>query len=486
MLKSLAQDLGKPLYTLHVLDSHTDPFLAGMASRRRDAEWFAEIWSDLGGTRGFHLRRFYYLVISQDPPVFLPDGTPFVNTQRCAAILYDAGRDARHLGLVDADDLVDRKNPAPRIYLQEADPGEINCQGGLGDLIEPTLEIPRLTLATPTISQPYQVELWCEKSTMNDILDPLGQRYGVNVVTGSGELSLTHCVGLVRRAEESGLPVRILYISDFDPAGASMPVAVARKIEHVIYREGLHDLDIQVRPIVLTHDQCVEYRLPRTPIKETEKRAERFEERFGEGATELDALEALHPGELERFLVREIECYYDTSLDEAVEDKAADIQLDLDVLTAEVHEAHAEDIAKLEGERKKVLAAIKDFKRKTTPILRKIQKDLDAQAPDVDQCDWPEPREGDEDPDPMFDSTRGYLDQIERYKQHQGKSSERKPRKKLKQYTCVCEVCGESFQSARPKARACNPSHRTTLYRRDKGIGGTRPGKPGRPPRGNR
>jgi hypothetical protein len=65
----------------------------------------------------------------------------------------------------------------------------------------------------------------------------------------------------------------------------------------------------------------------------------------------------------------------------------------------------------------------------------------------------------------MFDSTHTYLAQMTRYKWHQGKSSERKPRNKLEQYTCICEVCGKSFQSARPKARACNPSHRTTLWR---------------------
>jgi hypothetical protein len=55
----------------------------------------------------------------------------------------------------------------------------------------------------------------------------------------------------------------------------------------------------------------------------------------------------------------------------------------------------------------------------TTPVLRKIQKDLDSQAPDVDLYDWPEPAGGDEDPDPMCDSTRSYLDQIARYKEHQ-------------------------------------------------------------------
>jgi len=268
---------------------------------------------------------------------------------------------------------------------------------------------------------------------MNDILMPLGQRLRVNVVTGTGELSEIRCWQLVQRARETGLPVRILYVSDFDPAGFGMPVAAARKIEFLLYREELYDLDIQLRPIVLTHDQCIEYRLPRTPIKESETRAERFEERFGGGATELDALEALHPGELERILVEEIERYYDPELAERIEESAGDVRSELDEITGSVHASHAENIAKLESERKKVIAAIKTFKRNTTPILREIQNDLDAQAPDVDSYDWPEPADGDEDDDPMFDSTRSYVDQVARYKEHQGKSVDRNPRKKLEQ-----------------------------------------------------
>ena len=46
--------------------------------------------------------------------------------------------------------------------------------------------------------------------------------------------------------------------------------------------------------------------------------AAKFEERFGEGMTELDALEALHPGELQRILVTEIERYYDDGLDDEI------------------------------------------------------------------------------------------------------------------------------------------------------------------------
>jgi hypothetical protein len=465
-LKALAKKLGRPLYTLHVLDGHTDPFLAGQPARRRDAEWFADVWNRVGGQRGFHLRRLHYRVISQDPPLLMPDGSPYTNTIRCVATLYNGGRDARHLGLIDIGDVIDRKNPEAVLNFKEAEAGEIGYRGGL-DIIEPALNLPRLVMSPPTIAQRYIVEIWCEKSTMNDILVPLGERYGVNVVTYTGESSLTRCAELARRAEESGLPVRILYISDFDAAGAGMPVAAARKIEYEIYKEANYGLDIQVRDIVLTREQCEQYRLPSTPVEKDEHRGAVFMERFGvEGITELDALEALHPGELERILTREIERYYDTNLDEAVDDKANEIASELDDITQQVHEAHSEDIAKLRAEHKAVLAAIKSFKRKAAPILREIEEHLDAQAPDVDDFDWPEPEEGDEDPDPMFDSTRSYLDQVARYKKHQDKPTEAPERKKLDQYICICQVCGESFQSARPKARACSPSHRTALWRK--------------------
>ena len=177
-LKALAEQLGRPLYSLYAMASGSDPFLAGSPARLRNAEWFAKIWNDLGARRGFHLRRLHYLVVSQRPPVLLPDGTPYTNTLESARTLYDGSRDARHLGLVDADDLVDRRNPAPKLYRQEGADGDIGVGGGL-ELITPTLDIPRLFVTAPTIAQPFQVEIWCEKSTMNDILEPLCDRYGL-------------------------------------------------------------------------------------------------------------------------------------------------------------------------------------------------------------------------------------------------------------------------------------------------------------------
>jgi hypothetical protein len=43
-LKTLAENLGRPLSTLIALASQNDPFYAGVANRRANAEWFGEIW----------------------------------------------------------------------------------------------------------------------------------------------------------------------------------------------------------------------------------------------------------------------------------------------------------------------------------------------------------------------------------------------------------------------------------------------------------
>jgi predicted nucleic acid-binding Zn ribbon protein len=470
-LLKLSKELRRPLYTLEVLGKN-DPFTAGVPARAAAAKWFAKLWRRFNIQPGAHLRRIHYVLISQKPgSVLMPDGTPYLNLDRpCFDTLNKASLDARYLGLIQADWLVDRRNAEPTIFREDIDEddGCITAEtGGVIGSDEPlAISVPRLTVTPPTMAQPYHVEIWCEKSTMNDILMPLGEQYGINVITGAGELSLTRCVELVERANTSEKPVRILYLSDFDPAGASMPVAVARKIEHELHVRG-HDLDVQVRPIVLTHAQCRQYRLPRTPIKDTEKRAAKFEERFGEGATELDALEALHPGELRRILLKEIRRYHDGDLNNRIEVAASTVQAEIDDITEAVHRRHAKALAELEAERRKVAEAIDRLAEKAEPILLKIEEDLEAEAPDADAFDWPEPKEGNEDDDPLFDSTRDYLDQIDRYKYHQGKPTEsvRKPYEFSK---ATCAVCGETFEAtSRNASMTCSDVCREQ-QRRDK------------------
>jgi hypothetical protein len=341
----------------------------------------------------------------------------------------------------------------------------------------------RLSLSAPC-PHPFHVEIWCEKSTMNDILVPLARRNMVNLQTATGETSLTRCRDFVQRCKElversAGRPIRIIFISDFDPGGESMPVVAALKIEWLVQKTGL---DIQLQPVLLTKGQCERYRLPRTPIKETEGRAARFEERHGEGATELDALEALRRGIFRQIVQDALDLFrsgkyvdawqaaeeaaeeaisdVETKIHErhgaardALEERLADIKMRAEDRLSELQRAareRAEAIARLveehfpeplgnlddvEGEAEELAAEAAD-------LTDQIDEELESEAPSVDDFDWPDPDEGFEDP--LFDSTREYVEQIDRYKNHQGKRTTRKELERTYS-TRKCVVCKKPF-----------------------------------------
>ena len=202
----LAKELDRPVSSLIVLSPNNDPFYAGMPSRQADAEWFAEIWERFGFSAGVHLRRIHYLLISQLTPVMMRSGTPYENTTECSAKLNEAAKSARNLRLVDPANFVDRRNSEAVLAEQVEDEGATIWLGGAGDpWSAPAIEmlsgalpaLPRLTFTAPTVAQRYVVEIWVEKSTINDILDPLHRRYGINIVPLTGESSDTRCQELV-------------------------------------------------------------------------------------------------------------------------------------------------------------------------------------------------------------------------------------------------------------------------------------------------
>lgn len=203
-LKTLSKELQRPLQTLYALACDNDPFLADMSSRRSAAEWYAGLSQRLGIRPGAHLRRVHYLLVSQDPPPVMLNGEPYRNTDHCWNALGSAARDARYLGLVPH--LIDRRSDEPAIYLND-DEEELarvmTFDGGVTPGDEPSLSLPSLWLRRPTVPQRYHLEIWCEKSTMNDVVVPLGRTYGINILIGAGEFSFTRCAELVERAQQS-------------------------------------------------------------------------------------------------------------------------------------------------------------------------------------------------------------------------------------------------------------------------------------------
>jgi hypothetical protein len=284
---------------------------------------------------------------------------------------------------------------------------------------------------------------------MNDVLEPIAHERGVSLVTGVGEMSATFCHAVARRAAERDRATRVFYLSDFDPAGQIMPVSVARKIEFELHRlSGEHD--VRLIPLALTSEQVDRFELPRIPIKD-EKRRAGFEELHGEGAVELDALEALHPGELARIVEDAIDVYREPtqqarreisslaneiwneiiSINNAVKaehaEEIAQVESEYDAAKGDVAEhqqAIADAIAQCEatiGERKAAIAERLDrWREQAAPVWQRIADEVDERLPDLDDIEWPEVEPADE-PEALYDSGRDYLDQVTHYKRHQGK-----------------------------------------------------------------
>jgi len=418
----LARTLGCKVTDLLVLTMQNDPFFAERNGRRKEAEWFASTCRTLGLGYGLHVRRVHYRAsISPPVPILKPDGTPYQNTYNDWMLMARASRDARYLGLVPGSWFVDRKNPDPIIHAKfrewRTDPHiSVEHLDGFDDSLYYLPDQPRLpvlSLEGFIAEQRYLVELWIEKTTAHDVLEPLARRYGLNLVAFSGEGSETACRTAIQRANQARRPLRILYLSDFDPGGRSMPVAVARKIEYWRYATDAN-LDATVDPIVLLPEQVEHYGLPRIPIKETERRAGKFEQAFGEGVVELDALEALHPGELHRIVEQAVLKYIDPDLKDREGAEAESIEADLREIEERVYDEFTEEIAEVGERYTAIQQSLKDLQNESTELWSRISARLEAEAPHVTADDIPKAPEADQEA-PLFDSKRDYLAQLEWY-----------------------------------------------------------------------
>lgn len=430
-IKAVAKETGRRVTDLIALAPQNDPFYVGTPTSLRNAQWFANLWARFGYTSGVHLRRVHYQIISQHPAVLMPNGLPYENTEGCWDLLVQASGSARYLGSVDPAAFEDHRAPAAIVNVPERPerPYIVAWADETEDTHLPDFPtLPDYYVQNYEGRQRYHVEVWAEKSTMNDVLLPLCERYGANLQTGLGEMSITSCFDLiVRRLATDAQPARVLYVSDFDPAGQGMPVSVSRKIEYFI-RQQFPALDVRLIPVVLTVEQVRTYHLPRTPIKETERRKAGFEDRYGEGATELDALEALHPGTLRSIMEAEIRRYHDRDLTLRVYQAGAQLRSDLQDQRREILVAHAEEIAALQAEYEQLRAEFEErmasHSQRRSALWQTITGELHAAKPDISEYPIPEAGAGNEHTGALYDSSRDYWEQNDAYKVFQGKSRE--------------------------------------------------------------
>ncbi len=429
ILKHLAKSQGLRVTDLIALAPQNDPFYCGSPGEVEKARWFADLWTKFGYTTGVHLRRVHYQLISQPDPR-KADGKAYENTENDWNYLLNAGKYARYLGLVDPAAFEDRRNPDPLViahYWDDDPPGyELDTWQSMEIDFPEYPSLPGFNISGFDVNlQPYHMEIWVEKTTMNDVLRPLCYEYKVNLVTGAGEMSITAVLDLIRRVEEAKRPARIFYVSDFDPAGYGMPISVARKIEFLVDQLEL-DMDIRLEPIALTRDQVQQYGLPRTPIKDTELRRGNFEAIHGQGAVELDALEALHPGTLATIVGAHLDHYHDHDIEEQLRTGRRDLAKALDEAVQTAVSQVLEDHPEWDDLEERFNVAVDEFRETVQPVQDDLTGFMEELIPLLEKIDdsqidpeefFPEEvKEAEEDEHVLFDSRREYGDQLLAYK----------------------------------------------------------------------
>lgn len=261
---------------------------------------------------------------------------------------------------------------------------------------------------------------------------PICKRYNANLVQGIGLMAITSVITLLKRIQAIGKPTRILYVSDYDPSGYTMPTQVARQIEYWL-DDYCSDGDIKLEPIVLTRGQIERDELPPTPIKDAHPSKANFEKIHGEGGVELDALEASHPELLGKTVVDRISEYRDRSLIKRY-DEARDLageyaeawndsitreyQPKIDEITANIEtvvETYERELVRLH---ESLARDLEPFKYELDSLENVIDDSIND-CVDVDLPDLPHAVVHPDDDDWLFDSSRDYIEQMKYYKNRQ-------------------------------------------------------------------
>jgi hypothetical protein len=319
ILRSVLEDarveIGCSLTALTVLSSQVDPYRLDTASGHRDASWLREqLDRAIGATRKIHWRGLHYALVST-ANLIKPNGLPYLNTDDDWSWLQDvAGKAARWLGYIPFNRILDNRNAPPIIHRKARVEPEAYVSTGLDATIPDVDDLePRPMANGFEPRQAYHFVIFGEKASLEDVVLPIAEEKQADLYLPTGEISDTLLFQIAKDANEDGRPMVLFALADCDPSGWQMPISIARKLQ--AFRDLLFPkLRFEVVPVALTVDQIRELGLPSTPLKETEKRADRWREAFSVEQTEIDALATLRPDVLRQILERAFDPYFDRTL----------------------------------------------------------------------------------------------------------------------------------------------------------------------------
>jgi hypothetical protein len=404
---------------LTVLTLSKDPYRMHTVANHRDAAWFKEHLKKAGVFGTIHLRGFHYRLVARGD-ITLPSGKPYINDETCCNWLNQASKPARWLEYIGFDRIVDNRNDPPVIRVaDDLEPRNGEPRIGSGDpvpYIYGANFLPKIEIDDDNLVQPYRVILAGEKSSLREELEPLVDEIGGELILPSGEFSDTLIYDFVRRAADDGRPAVVIYFSDFDPSGNQMPVSVSRKIQALVDLK-FPDLQIELHHAALTTDHVRRLNLPSTPLKDGEQRADRWRDAQGQEQTEIDALMALHPGELRRIAREAVAPFYDFDVADRLEDARNEWEEEANE-ALEADPAYAVIRTQIETATATVQAGLREIR-----LAQQSAREIDVVS-EMPRFEMPECEPDGERPEPLFDSQESWLDQTRRLKEKRNLSGD--------------------------------------------------------------
>jgi hypothetical protein len=310
IITSAKKTLGLPLGDLTVLSESRDPFRVDTPAGHRDGQWLAECLHTVhDGSYRIHLRGLHYKLVGA---VTRPDGRPYINDDPTWEWMSETvTKRARFLGHVGWDEIRDARNAPPEIWTPDFAKAEWRLAMGEVEVALPDNLEPRMELVGDLHRQPYRQIVIAEKAGVGPLLKPICRRRQATLCLPGGELSDQLLYDML--ADADGRPCVIHQLGDFDPSGWQMAISTARTAQALVATE-FPNLRVIVHHVGLTKQQCIDWDLPTTPLKKTEKRGTKWKAAWGREQTELDSAIVLRPAAFEQTLEKSLLQYYDRRL----------------------------------------------------------------------------------------------------------------------------------------------------------------------------
>jgi hypothetical protein len=325
ILEAACKKTHSGLGDLTVLSAQVDPYRLDTLSAHRDGQWLAHHFNRLvDPTKKIHWRGLHYVLVSTTG-IIKPNGELYLNDDANWTWLIDtAGKAARWLGYIPFERITDNRNAAPIIHRKASVKAKAFVRIGIEVTIPDASDLEPTPDAEGFVGrQPYCFAIFGEKASLEDVLLPIARAKQADLYLPTGEISDTLIFKIAKDAAADGRRLVMFIIADCDHAGHQMAVSIGRKLQ--AFRDLLFPrLRFEVVPVALTVEQVQELNLPSSPLKETERRRDRWRQAFGVEQTEIDALATLRPADLREIVERAFDPYYDRTLDDRVDEARAD------------------------------------------------------------------------------------------------------------------------------------------------------------------